>query len=145
MAHAEGIEVINRSPADVFAFLANGENNSKWRSMVLETTHAPGTPEGLGAIYRQRTAGPVGWWMERDYEITEYEPGSRLAFQVVAGPARARGRYELEPTDRGTRVHFSLDWEPHGFARLFAHAVEREMPREIAMLPRLKYALEHAP
>ena len=57
MAHAEGIEVINRSPADVFAFLANGENNSKWRPMVLETTHAPGTPEGLGAIYRQRTAG----------------------------------------------------------------------------------------
>jgi carbon monoxide dehydrogenase subunit G len=143
MPHAEGSEVIARSPQDVFAFLADGANNPRWRPGVLDIEKVPGTPDGVGAAYRQGQQGPGGRRIAADYEVTEYEPGSVLGFAVVAGPARPTGRYEISPAEGGgTRVRFSLDWQPRGLARLLAPAVARQMPKEIAHLSRLKSVLE---
>ncbi|PTT69781.1 hypothetical protein [Arthrobacter sp. HMWF013] len=47
-----------------------------------------------------------------DYEITAAEPGRRLAFQVVEGPARPAGEYLLNEVADGTRVRFTLTCSP---------------------------------
>ncbi len=142
MPHAEGSEFIARSPDEVFRFLADGANNPRWRPGVLDIQRLTDAPDGVGTVYSQGQQGPGGRRIAADYRITEYQPALLLAFEVIAGPARPTGRYELAAVDGGTRIIFSLDWQPTGLARLLSPAVARQMPKEIAHLARLKSVLE---
>ncbi len=78
MAHAENETTINRSPEDVYAFLADGLNNPAWRSGVQDITLKSGKPGDLGAVYSQTLTGPGGRPIVGDYEITAAEPGRHL-------------------------------------------------------------------
>jgi uncharacterized protein YndB with AHSA1/START domain len=140
MPEATNTVEIARPPQDVFAFLADGRNGHRWRPGVLDVAHKSGT--GVGAIYEQGVKGPFGRRVPADYEITSYEPDTRLAFRAIAGPVRPEGSYELEPTDRGTRVTFSLRCSPTGFARLMTPMVAKTMRSEVAQLDRLRRVLE---
>jgi hypothetical protein len=141
MPRASGEVIIGRPLGDVFAFIANGENNSKWRSAVTDIALASGTAGSVGALYRQGMRGPGGR-VPADYKITRCEPGKTLAFCVTTGPARPEGQYDFESVSSGTRVRFSLWWEPKGLARLLAPMVARQMPKEIGSLSTLKQVLE---
>ena len=141
MASASGTVIIARPPADVFAFLAGGENGLKWRPGVLDISHISG--EGLGATYRQGVKGPGGRRIAADYEITDYQPTHRIAFKAIAGPVRPTGDYVLEVAEDGTKVTFSLDAELPLLKRLImGRSVQGSMDAEVAALGRLKQVLE---
>ena len=140
MPEAEGEIRIERSPVDVFDFLAAGENNMLWRPAVLDVAHVSG--EGVGAVWSQDLRIPGGTRVAGDYEITEYERPLRLAFRAIAGPARPEGRFELKPVEGGTQVSFSLWWKPKGLAKLLAGPVQKGMESEVGNLERLKAVLE---
>jgi uncharacterized protein YndB with AHSA1/START domain len=141
MPEATGTVEIRRAPAEVFAFLAEGENNRRWRSGVLDISHKTG--EGLGAVYEQGVKGPFGRRVPADYEMTAYEPDRRIGFRAIAGPVRPEGSYELTPLDSGgTRVVFALRCSPHGMAKLMTPMVARTMRAEVAQLDRLRAVLE---
>ena len=59
MASAQHSVTIKRPVADVFAFVADGENARQWRPSVLDMAHLSG--EGVGAVYargpKARAAG----------------------------------------------------------------------------------------
>ncbi len=140
MPRAEATIEIHRSPEYVFDFLAAGENNLLWRPGVLDIEHVSG--QGAGAVWRQGVRGPGGHRIAADYEITEYERPMRLGFRAIAGPARPRGLYVLEPADGGVRLTFALWWEPRGLARFLSGSVKRTMVDEIGQLVKLKTVLE---
>jgi uncharacterized protein YndB with AHSA1/START domain len=140
MPEATNSVVVRRPPADVFAFLADGENNARWRPGVIDIRLKSG--DGRGAIYEQGVKGPFGRRVAADYEVTDFEPGSRLAFRAIAGPVRPEGSYELEEVDGGTRVTFMLRLTPHGFSRLMTPMVARTMRSEVGQLDRLREVLE---
>ncbi len=141
MPEATGTVEIQRSPAEVFAFLAEGENDRGWRSGVLDIRRKSG--HGRGAIYEQGVKGPFGRRVPADYEITAYEPDRRIGFRAIAGPVRPEGSYELSPLDSGgTRVTFALRAAPRGLARLMSPMVSRTMRSEVAQLDRLRGVLE---
>jgi uncharacterized membrane protein len=142
MAHAEGTVTIDRPAATVFAFLLDGTNNPKWRPTVLDIQQVPGTPEGVGAQFKQGLKGPTGRRIDGDYEITVSEPNSLLRFKVIAGPARPTGTYRLEVDANRTRVTLILEYTPRGVARLMDSMIERTMRSEVAMLANLKTYLE---
>ena len=143
MPSASNSIAIQRSPEDVFAFVADGLNGPKWRPGILDIAHASG--EGVGAVYRQGVKGPGGRRIDADYEITAYEPPNRLAFKAIAGPVRPTGEYRLAASDGGTRITFSLDAELSGWKRLvMGGPVQQTMEAEVASLARLKAALEGA-
>jgi uncharacterized protein YndB with AHSA1/START domain len=113
---AEQTLTINRPVGQVFDFIADGENNAKWRSgVVLARQTTPG-PVGQGTVVKQEHKGPFGRRIAADYEITEYEPGTHLAFRVIAGPARPQGRYTFDEVDGATRLRFELSWGRRGGA-----------------------------
>jgi uncharacterized membrane protein len=132
--------VIDRACDDVFAFLADPENDPRWRSGVLDIKRVSG--DGLGARYAQGVKGPAGRRIVADIEITELSPGETIAFQTVAGPVRPRGRYVLAAAGDRTRVRFELEADVHGFKRLMAPMVQKTMNREVGQLARLKDVLE---
>jgi len=144
MPHAENTVTIERPIGDVFAYLADGTNNPRWRAGVLsiERTSAG---EGADATYRQVLSGPGGRKIAGDYRVTAYEPPHRLEFAVTAGPARPTGRFQLaEAGPDRTTVTFSLDLRPSGLMRLMSGMVARQMRVEVDQLARLKTELEKA-
>ena len=132
--------LIDRARDDVFAFLADPENDPRWRSGVLDLTHVSG--RGVGARYAQGVKGPGGRRIPADIEITEFDPGRSLAFQTLAGPVRPRGRYLLSAAEGGTLVRFNLEADLRGFKRLMSSTVQRTMDKEVGQLDRLKRILE---
>jgi uncharacterized protein YndB with AHSA1/START domain len=140
MPRAEYTTVIQRPPEEVFAFLADAENDPKWRRGVLDINRVSG--EGIGTRYRQGMKGPMGRRIPADIEITELEPNGLITFRGVEGPVHPTGRYELVPADAGTRVRFVLEAEVAGIKKLMAPMVQKQMQREVENLDRLKGVLE---
>ena|SRR5437763_3906317 len=143
MPSASNEIVIARPPAEVYAFLADRENDARWRSGVLDMKLVSGS--GVGARYAQGVKGPGGRRIPADIEVTALEPERRVAFQTVAGPVRPSGSYELSPADGGTRVRFDLDAQLSGVKRLMAPMVQKTMKSEVGQLESLKRTLEGSP
>ncbi|MFE4541259.1 SRPBCC family protein [Arthrobacter sp. NPDC056727] len=142
MAHAENEVTIHSPASEVYAFLADGLNNPKWRSGVQSISLKEGASGESGAVYSQTLTGPKGRPIQGDYRITDAEPGRLLGFQVVAGPARPSGTYALAEQADGTRVRFSLDLKLPVLMRVFDSLVTRTMESEVAQLRNLKDVIE---
>ncbi|HEY7130663.1 MAG TPA: SRPBCC family protein [Candidatus Limnocylindrales bacterium] len=141
MPSAERTIVIDRPPEDVFRFFADPANDRTWRRHVQEIS-AEG-PVGVGSRIHQTVAGPGGRSIAADIEVTGYEPPSRYAFQVVAGPARPTGEFRFTPVGTGTQVSFSLRADLGGLKGLFlSRPVQSSMDGEMASLDTAKAALE---
>jgi uncharacterized protein YndB with AHSA1/START domain len=142
MTHAERTVTVRRPIQDVYAYVADGANNRRWRSGVLEISRTSGDG-GVGTEYHQVLKGPAGRHIPGDYRVTAADPSTLYAFEVIAGPARPTGRFDLAPEAAGgTRVTFALDLEPRGLMKLMAPVVSRQMGAEVASLERLKADLE---
>lgn len=142
MANAQRTVVIDKPATEVFKFVADGTNAPKWRTGVLEISRKSG--EGKGAIYRQVVAGPGGRKIDADYEVTEYDPPTRMAFHAIAGPVRPNGSYDVaESGPDKTSLTFKLDAELSGWKKwVMGGAVQKTMDTEMAALDRLKTVLE---
>ena len=134
-------EILIKRPRDeVFAFLADPENDPQWRSGVLDLKRVSGS--GIGARYAQGVKGPGGRRIPADIEITELTPGKAIGFQTITGPVRPRGRYLLDAADGGTRVRFELEADLKGVKRLLAPMVQKTMNNEVGQLDSLKRVIE---
>ncbi len=80
MAHAERTITINRPVKDVYGFLLDGENNTRWRDGVTDIQRMPGKPAGVGAVFKQGMSGPGGRRIDGDYEIVEATPNEWIKF-----------------------------------------------------------------
>lgn len=138
MVTAEHSVTIDRPREDVFAFLANAENDASWRPGVLDITHESGS--GVGARYRQGVKGPFGRRIAADIEITEYTPSELIAFRTLTGPVRPTGRYELADAGSGTRVRLGLEAELKGLQKAMGPMVRKSMRAEVGALDKLKDA-----
>lgn len=130
MPAAANVTTIPRPVDQVFAFVADGENATRWRPGVLDVTHVSGT--GLGAVYKQGVKGPGGRRIDADYVITAFEPNRRIAFQATAGPVRPKGEYLFEDLGASTRVTMTLSAELSGWKKLLmGGAVQSTMDSEV--------------
>jgi uncharacterized protein YndB with AHSA1/START domain len=141
MPEAKYSVTVRRPVESVFAFVADGEKCPQWRPGVIDIERVSG--HGVGTRYAQGVKGPMGRRIAADYEITVFEPGRRLEFQTITGPARPHGRYDFEAADGDTRLTFSLDSQLTGLRRLLmGGAVQRTMDAEVRTLDNLKRVLE---
>jgi uncharacterized protein YndB with AHSA1/START domain len=141
MPSAQRTIVINRPADQVFAFFANPANDQKWREHVKEV--AADGPARVGSRVHQVVEGPGGRGIAADIEVTAYEPPTRYAFQVVAGPARPRGEFRFTPSGSGTQVAFSLSADLGGWKKLLLSGpVQGSMDGEMRALDTAKRLLE---
>jgi carbon monoxide dehydrogenase subunit G len=134
---------IQTTPEQAFAFFADPANDKRWRPGVKEIS-AMGAP-GVGGKVHQVVEGPGGRGIAADIEITAYEPPTRYAFKVIAGPARPQGEFQISPTATGVDVTFSLAAELGGLKKfLLGGPVQGSMNAEMAALDTAKKLLEGA-
>ena len=143
MAHAKHTVTVPRPIAEVYAFLADGLNEPKLRPDVTGVHLESGTTSSVGAVYAQTLKGPGGRPIKGDYRITLADVPNRLDFEVVAGPARPTGSFELvalSPTS--TEVSFTLDLIPKGLMKLMGSMIAKQVESEAAATQRVTKAVD---
>ena len=142
MTTFENTVTIRRAVEDVFAFLADFENIPTWNYAIVETKKTSPGPVGVGTTYRQLRSVPSR--SEEGFQVTAFEPSSRLEIHGDIGPFTATISYLLAPTDHGTRLTNVVDLESaSGVLRLVAPlAASRVKTAVAANLDTLKQLLE---
>ena len=117
----EATVVIDRPIEDVFAFLADGENDPKFSPRVLEIAKTSDGPPGVGTVYAS-TVKDAGMKTKREFKLTEFEPFTRIRWaelskNLVTAP---EGGYDLAREGIGTRVTIYNVLEGHGPGKLIA-------------------------
>ena len=116
----EGFElsiVINRPVEEVFGFLANLENDIRWRSEWVETKNTSGGNPGVGATFCL-TGEFLGRRVPTNYEVIEYEPNLSAAWKTVSGPLPLTFQRTFERVEGGTRFTIRYELEVRGFFKL---------------------------
>ena len=107
--------VIDRPIDEVFAFLADGENDTKFSARVLEIAKTTDGPIGVGTVYSS-TVKDGGVKFKRQFKLTEFEPPTKIRWtEVSTGPViTPEGGYDLAPAGDGkTELSFYNVLEPH--------------------------------
>jgi uncharacterized protein YndB with AHSA1/START domain len=117
----EATVVIDRPIEEVFAFLADGENDPKFSSRVLEIAKTTGGPPGVGTVYAS-TVKDAGMKTKREFRLTEFQAPTRIRWSelsknLVTAP---EGGYDLAREGSATRVTLHNVLEGHGPGKLIA-------------------------
>jgi uncharacterized protein YndB with AHSA1/START domain len=107
--------VIDRPIDEVFAFLADGENDTKFSARVLEIRKTTDGPPGVGTVYAS-TVKDGGVKFKREFRLTEFDAPTKIRWaEVSTGPViTPEGGYDLQPAGDGkTSVSFYNVLEPH--------------------------------
>ncbi len=116
----EATTVIDRPIEQVFAFLADGENDPKFSPRVLEISKTTDGPAGVGTVYAS-TVKDAGMKTKREFKLTEFEAPTKIrwAEQSKNLITANEGGYDLEPVgDGATRVTIHNVLEGHGLGKL---------------------------
>ena len=138
MPHAEHSVTVERPIDQVFAFLADGENDPRWRSGVLDIERVAG--EGVGAQYRQGVKGPMGRRVAADDEVTEFVPRGRWASAPPQAPC-ARGPLRARACRRRHRRALRPGRHPDRLRAADDPQVARTMRTEVQAIDRLPAAM----
>jgi uncharacterized membrane protein len=129
--------VIKRPVDEVFAFLADLENNMRWRSSQIEVRKTSKGPISVGTTYRM-VNNVLGRRIEGEGVVTEYEQNRKYTSVSRSGYLPLEARRVFEPVDGGTRVTLVLRAEPAGFFKiaqpLFATMARRRIESDAANL-----------
>jgi uncharacterized protein YndB with AHSA1/START domain len=117
----EATVVIDRPIEEVFAFLADGENDKKFSARVLEIEKTTDGPPGAGTVYAS-TVKDAGMKTKREFEFTEFQPPTRIRWAETSKNliTATEGGYDLSPANGGTRVTIFNVLEGHGLGKLIS-------------------------
>jgi Polyketide cyclase / dehydrase and lipid transport len=121
MAHDwSATTTINRPIDQVFAFLADGTNDTKFSPRVQEIKKLTDGPPGAETVYSS-TVKDAGMKTSREFKLTEFEQPTKIRWteltkNMITVPD---GGYDLEPAgDGATRVTILNTFEGHGFGKV---------------------------
>ncbi|MBK6647529.1 MAG: SRPBCC family protein [Anaerolineales bacterium] len=134
--------LIDRPQKDVFAFVANPGNMSKWNSAVVSLEQV--TPGAVGVGTKFKSVGEMmGRRIEGEMQITAYEPDTKCGFQINAGPMQVNITLSFKTVGTGTKINLNAQGNPGGLFKLaegvLAGRVKSMMEENLA---RLKTVLE---
>jgi carbon monoxide dehydrogenase subunit G len=117
----EGTVVIDRPIEEVFAFLANGENDPKFSPRVLEIAKTTDGPPGVGTAYAS-TVKDAGMKTKREFRLTAFDEPTRIRWAEVSKNlvTAPEGGYDLAREGDGTRLTVFNVLEGHGPGKLIA-------------------------
>ncbi len=122
--------VIERPIEEVFAFLADGENDPRFSPRVQEIERKTEGPIGVGTVYSS-TVKDAGMTTQRKFELTEFVSPTRIRWKetsknLVTAP---RGGYDFAAEGDRTKLTFFNELQGHGFGALIAPLALRSARR----------------
>ena len=108
------------------------KNATKWTSSL---DHVDILTDGLtrkGTELRYTLTTPGGK-QQLEVEHTTVTPGRTVAGRFIKGPIKGTWKYAYAEKDGGTRLTYSMDYEPNGLgARLFFGIIEKQVPNDLS-------------
>ncbi len=135
---------IDRPIEEVFAYLADGENDPKFSPRVQEIAKTTEGPPGVGTVYAS-TVKDAGMTTKREFRLTEFEAPSRIRWSEQSKNlvTATSGGYDLAAEDGGTRLTVFNELEGHGFGKLLAPLALRAARKDAdSFADRIKQAVE---
>jgi carbon monoxide dehydrogenase subunit G len=117
----EATVVIDRPIDEVFAFLADGENDKKFSPRVQQIAKTTDGPPGLGTVYAS-TVKDAGMTTKREFKLTEFESPTRIRWAELSKNlvVASEGGYDLTPAGEGTQLTVFNVLEGRGAGKLIA-------------------------
>jgi uncharacterized membrane protein len=142
MVRIEQRVVIDRPIEEVFSFMTDFANITRWETGILEAGQVTPGPLGLGARGHD-VRKFMGKRAETVYEVTEYAPPGRFAVRSLSGPTPVEASYAFESAEGGTRVLSVADLGIGGLMKIASPLLGRMINRQHAQdLRKLKAVLE---
>jgi carbon monoxide dehydrogenase subunit G len=103
---------IRRDPEDVFAFVADFSQVPTWNYAITSTEQVTPGPVALGSTFRQVRSIPAV--AEEEFEVTDWEPGRRVAITGDFGPFSGTLSYRVESAPAGTLLTNDVELSSRG-------------------------------
>ena len=134
--------LIDKPVKDVFAFVTNPANMSKWNSAVVSMEQiTPGTV-GLGTKFKS-VGEMLGRRIEGEMEVIAFEPDSKYGFQMNAGPVQVNVTLSFKTVGTGTKLSLNAQGNPGGLFKLAEGVMQGRVKTMMEEnLARLKSVLE---
>ena len=116
--------LILRPVWEVFDFITNPANNSKWQYGSLESVQISDGGMPVGTVFSS-FGHFMGRRIQSNFEVTEFKTNERYGFETISGPIQLQTSYSFEPVDHGTNVIVSSLINPGGFFKLVDPIVAR--------------------
>jgi carbon monoxide dehydrogenase subunit G len=129
MINLENSVVINRPVDEVFAFLANPENEPLWNQSTQKAEQTSEGPMGVGATVNTVNRF-LGRTIDSTWEVTEYEVNRRRAVKSTSGPMPFEFAQTFESVEGGTKITGTGQIEAGGFFKLAEPVVGRMARRQ---------------
>jgi carbon monoxide dehydrogenase subunit G len=139
-----GTAHIDRPIEEVFAFLADGENDAKFSPRVLKITKTTDGPPAVGTIYVSAVKD-AGLKSDREFKLTEFNVPTRIRWTELSANSVTvpEGGYDLAPEDGGTRLTVRNELEGHGLGKLLVPLALRAARKDgDGFAQRIKEAVE---
>jgi len=116
MIKVEKSVTINKPVEEVFAFVVNHENTTKWQGGV-EAIIPEGPANVVGSKYTE-VRKFMGQEMKSNLEITAFVANAKWAAKVLKGPVPYEVTATFESTGGGTKMTTRVEGEPKGFFKV---------------------------
>ena len=130
MIKVEHSIVINRPVPEVFAFVTDPANNTKWQDGLIESRMASSSAMEVGAQVTD-----VRKFLSRDLEskleVLVYEPNKRYMLKIISGPIPSEIIQTFDPDVNGTKLTTLIHGEPGGFFKLAAGMVQKQLESQL--------------
>jgi carbon monoxide dehydrogenase subunit G len=110
----------------VFDFVGDFANTREWDPGVADARRVTPGPIGVGTRYelQVRFGGRV---LPMVYEVTRWEPPTRVVLRGSGATVTAIDDIRFEPTPSGTRIRYLADIRLKGLLRLFEPLLARRL------------------
>lgn len=122
--------VINRPQQEVFDFVTNLNNDSKWQSGIESVEQISAGPIGAGSTWRYRIKF-MGRELEAEIELKSYDPPNQASVKSIGGPVPFENTYTFESKDGGTQMTLSGQAEIGGFFKMAEGLVGKQMEKQM--------------
>ena len=143
MIKVETSVFVNQPIDKVFAYVTKPENDAQWYVGVESWDHTPDEPAGVGSTSQSKIRF-LGVPITVTWEVTEYEPPTKIEVETQEGPVSVEAEYTFEAVGEGqTKVTVCGEADLKGVFDLAEPLVERVALRQWkASLENLKDVLE---
>lgn len=122
---------VERPADEVFAFVADAENNPRWQRGMRSCRWVSDPPIGVGSVYEQE-ASFLGRTIRSTFEVVAYEPDRSITIETIESTFPIRVTRSVEPVGDGrSRVSAIVRGDPTGVFSIFAPALRWMVRRSV--------------
>jgi len=121
---------INRPQQEVFDFVTNLNNDSKWQSGIESVERTSDGPIGVGSTWGYKLKF-MGREIEADIELTSYDSPNQASVKSIGGPVPFENTYTFESKDGGTQMTLNGQAEIGGFFKMAEGLVGKQMEKQM--------------